>query len=104
MSDLRLKQPNKTRDEIARSLHWDTIKGTHKFRYFYFIGSKKEKKEMMKSLLERYSIEPYPKGDNERYDSSYKPAVQLTLFDTVPSPVKKVDNSKDRVKNERTEH
>ena len=49
-----------------------------KHRYFYFIGSKKERKDMLKLLP--YKIEPYPKGDNKRYDSSYKVTTQIELF------------------------
>jgi len=47
-----------------------------KHRYIYFIG--KLKKHFKKSL--NYKIENYPKGENQKYDSSYKPKVQLTLF------------------------
>jgi hypothetical protein len=49
-----------------------------KHRYFYFIGSKKEKKQMMNELP--YEIEPYPKGENKRYDASYIPTIQTKLF------------------------
>lgn len=49
-----------------------------KHRYFYFIGTKKECKEMKQMLP--YKIEPYPKGDNIRYDASYIPTTQTTLF------------------------
>jgi hypothetical protein len=48
-----------------------------KARYYYFLGSKKEKKQMYKML--RYPILPYPKGDNERYDSDYKKS-EFQLF------------------------
>jgi hypothetical protein len=48
-----------------------------KHRYVYFIGTKKEKSEMLKNL--RYKILPYPKGDNTRYDSSYKPLTQMVI-------------------------
>lgn len=48
-----------------------------KARYYYFLGTKKEKKEMLQAL--KYPILPYPKGDNKRYDASYQPDVQLTL-------------------------
>jgi hypothetical protein len=54
------------------------IKRSRKHRYFMFLGNKKEVREMRKALT--YTEEPYPKGDNIRYDSSYKPTVQLTLF------------------------
>lgn len=47
-----------------------------KHRYIYFIG--KLKKKFKKEL--KYKIESYPKGDNKRYDSSYKPLIQIELF------------------------
>jgi hypothetical protein len=49
-----------------------------KHRYFYFIGCKNDKKEMIKMIP--YKILPYPKGENKRYDASYKPTVQTQLF------------------------
>ena len=49
-----------------------------KYRYVCFIGSKKQKKEMLNNL--KYKIEPYPKGENKRYDASYKPTTQARLF------------------------
>ena len=49
-----------------------------KHRYIYFIGTKKEKLLMRAAL--NYDIEPYPKGDNKRYDASYKPTIQGNLF------------------------
>ena len=49
-----------------------------KHRYFYFLGQKKQKKEMLENLA--YDIEPYPKGNNKRYDSTYCPSTQTVLF------------------------
>ena len=49
-----------------------------KHRYFYFLGSKTERKKMMKALA--YPILPYPKEDNKRYDASYQPAKEQLLF------------------------
>ena len=49
-----------------------------KHRYFYFVGNKREKKQMLKKLP--YEIQPYPKGDNKRYDASYKPSIQTKLL------------------------
>lgn len=51
---------------------------TKKHRYFKFLGSKTQKQQMKKDLI--YPILPYPKGDNQRYDSSYSPQVQTQLF------------------------
>jgi hypothetical protein len=47
-----------------------------KHRYIYFLG--KLKRTFSKNL--KYQIEEYPKGENKKYDSSYKPKVQLDLF------------------------
>jgi hypothetical protein len=47
-----------------------------KHRYVLFIG--KAKNKLKKQL--KYKQLPYPKGENKRYDSSYNPKVQITLF------------------------
>jgi len=49
-----------------------------KHRYFYFLGTKKQKKDMVKNLT--YKISAYPKGDNKRYVSTYMPPSQGLLF------------------------
>jgi hypothetical protein len=49
-----------------------------KHRYFYFVGNKRDKKKMINELP--YKIEPYPKGDNKRYDASYQPTTQIKLL------------------------
>jgi len=49
-----------------------------KHRYFYFLGSKKQKKEMLSKLP--FAVLPYPKGDNKRYDASYEVRTQLSLL------------------------
>jgi hypothetical protein len=49
-----------------------------KHRYFYFLGSKIDRRNMLKLLP--YKIEPYPKGDNVRYDASFNPEIQTQLF------------------------
>ena len=49
-----------------------------KHRYFFLLGSKTQKKQMLKHL--KYKVEQYPKGHNNRYDSSHKPKVQLRMF------------------------
>lgn len=49
-----------------------------KHRYFKFICSKYDLKKI-KELMPYESL-PYPKGDNKRYDASYQPLIQTTLF------------------------
>jgi len=51
---------------------------SRKHRYVFFIGSKKQKKQMMSNL--KYDVQPYPKGENKKYDASYKPNTQIQLF------------------------
>ena len=49
-----------------------------KHRYFYLLGGKQVKKQMLKNLA--YKVEAYPKGDNKRYDASYEASPQGVLF------------------------
>jgi hypothetical protein len=51
---------------------------SQKHRYIYFLGSKKDIKKFRSKL--KYSIQPYPKGENKTYDSSYQPTIQTKLF------------------------
>jgi hypothetical protein len=80
MSDLRLKEPNKTREQIATEKGWTKIKGTFKYRYFYALGDKRTKPKMIALINEKYPSQPYPKGENVRYDASYEPSVQTRLL------------------------
>jgi hypothetical protein len=50
-----------------------------KYRYFYFLGDKRQVREMRRNLKYKV-VKEYPKGDNERYDASYKPSYQGLLF------------------------
>jgi len=54
------------------------VKREPKYRYVYVIANKRDKKEMMKNKL--FEVKEYPKGDNLRYDASYKPTIQSELF------------------------
>lgn len=49
-----------------------------KHRYLYFLGNEQEVKDMRACLT--YRKLPYPKGENKRYDASYKPTTMNTLF------------------------
>ena len=49
-----------------------------KHRYIYFIGTKTEINDMKTHL--KYSIQPYPKGDNIKIETEYKPINQGVLI------------------------
>jgi len=49
-----------------------------KHRYFFFVADKRDKKQMMK--LMPYDVQPYPKGENIKYDASYQPNTQIQMF------------------------
>ena len=49
-----------------------------KHRYFYFVADKRDKKRMIQ--LMPYDVQPYPKGENKKYDASYQPSTQIQMF------------------------
>ena len=49
-----------------------------KHRYIYFLGDKRQKRNMMKSL--NYPIKDYPKGESKKYNADYNPSIQLKIF------------------------
>jgi hypothetical protein len=51
---------------------------SRKHRYIYFHGNKTEKKQMNNLL--KYGIEPYPKGNSQKYDSGSTVETQGLLF------------------------
>lgn len=82
---------NDTYDQVMNNFEWvacpqDIIKKLKlrkveilpKHRYIYFKGSKGFKKKCLHNL--KLSILEYPKGQNKRYDVSYKPITQAKLF------------------------
>jgi len=64
--------------EIIQKLELKKIEILPKHRYIFFKGSKYFKKNCIKKL--KLNILNYTKEDNKRYDSSYKPTIQQTLF------------------------
>lgn len=54
------------------------VQRSSKHRYVFFLGDKKEIREMRSAL--NYPICPYPKGDTKRYDASAEIVTQTTLF------------------------
>jgi hypothetical protein len=51
---------------------------SRKHRYIYFHGNKTQKKQMNNLL--KYQIEPYPKGNSQKYDSGSTVETQGLLF------------------------
>jgi len=56
------------------------IKQERKHRYFYVTGNNHFVKKNEDIIKNHFIIYPYPKGDNQRYDASYKPTIQTSLF------------------------
>ena len=54
------------------------VERPRKHRYFYFLGNKRDLKQI-KSMMP-YAMAEYPKGDNLRYDASYLPTTQTSMF------------------------
>ena len=65
-------------EEMKNDDRFEMVERPRKHRYIYFIGNKRQVKKW-KSML-NYKIEPYPKGDNMRYDASFEPIIQTKLF------------------------
>jgi hypothetical protein len=65
---------------FAESIGFYIEKKQPKHRYFFILGNKTEKKKYLSELIKQYEIKPYPKGENQNYDASYKPTVQTQLF------------------------
>ena len=49
-----------------------------KYRYVYVLSNKRLKREIMNHKL--FESKPYPKGENKRYDASYRITIQTELF------------------------
>jgi hypothetical protein len=64
--------------ENAKKHGYEVVKVEPKHRYIFLTGNKKQKKKMIEQLP--WQIEPYPKGENIRYDADYKCSTQTTLF------------------------
>ena len=75
------KNKNINKHDLLKEKYGDRLyikERARKHRYFYVLGNKKQKKEMIKNLA--YTVEPYPKGNNKKYDASYTPSTQGVLF------------------------
>ena len=73
--------PNKHSKTVTETMNYYDLsvrERPQKHRYIYFHGNKSFKRRMIKLL--NYDVEPYPKGNNKRYDASYQPKTQGKLF------------------------
>ncbi len=64
------------RDKFGEDLYMRERPRKH--RYFYFVADKRDKKRMIQ--LMPYDVQSYPKGENKKYDASYKPSTQIQMF------------------------
>lgn len=62
----------------AHPERFERIPRSRKHRYIMILASKRLKKRLINLL--GYNIEPYPKGDNKRYDASHNTTTQLNMF------------------------
>ena len=56
---------------------FEVVDRPRKHRYIYFVGNKKQKKELLKNL--KYSIKPYPKTESLNYKIENKVNTQMIL-------------------------
>lgn len=65
-------------NDIMKKLELQKIDILPKHRYIFFKGSKTFKQKCKQNL--KLDILEYPKGENKRYDASYKPQTQICMF------------------------
>jgi len=67
-----------TKDDVEEFIQAESGKA----RYYYFVGSKKDKKKMLEIIEndDLREIKPYPKGKNKNYDTGNKLYKQQRLF------------------------
>jgi hypothetical protein len=69
------------RAEAIRAMYGDDFylqDRPRKHRYVYFVGTKNERQQMRGVL--RYPVEPYPKGESQRYDAGGDLPTQMSLL------------------------
>tara|TARA_R110002051_G_scaffold280089_2_gene341659 strand:+ start:1106 stop:2050 length:945 start_codon:yes stop_codon:yes gene_type:complete len=64
--------------EIIKKLELKKIEILPKNRYVFITANKKDKRNIIDKL--KYKKLVYPKGNNKRYDASYRPTIQNELF------------------------
>lgn len=81
MKSLNFKLDNtKTKNENWIFNGGKILKQDRKHRYFFICGKRKYKNEIQGILNSHFKIQAYPKGNNNRYDATYNPTIQIQLF------------------------
>ena len=65
-------------ERVANPDRFAQVDRPQKHRYVYFIGSRREKRELRKAL--KYKVYPYPKGDTQTYKDVNHIAQQMTFL------------------------
>ena len=64
--------------ERLLAMGYSKVQKDAKHRYLFFLGSKREKKQMLTNL--KWPVLPYPKGETHRYDASAEIHTQMKIF------------------------
>lgn len=69
----------KSVEEWRKTTNLVKVERSQKYRYFQFLGDKRQVRKMRKDLKFPV-VKDYPKGDNTRYDASYQTSPNGVLF------------------------
>jgi len=79
IADMSRGQPNRAqwmREKFGDDFYLKDRSRKH--RYIFFLGTKKQKQQMVEAL--KYPVEPYPKGESKKYDVGGSVKTQQLLF------------------------
>ena len=79
IADMSRGQPNRAqwmREKFGDDFYLKDKSRKH--RYIFFLGTKKQKQQMVEAL--KYPVEPYPKGESKKYDAGGSVKTQQLLF------------------------
>lgn len=79
IADMSRGQPNRAqwmREKFGDDFYLKDRSRKH--RYIFFLGTKKQKQQMVEAL--KYPVEPYPKGESKKYDAGGSVKTQQLLF------------------------
>lgn len=66
------------KERVSNPDRFAQVERPQKHRYIYFTGSRKQKKQLRKSL--NYEVQPYPKGETRKYANNAEVAQQITFI------------------------